>query len=475
MALPRTARLRHYPIEEDCKNMNNLRFWRAAAIVAACGVLGAAANPQVMERARGLLGQSNPKQAFVELIAIQDQMAGDPEYDYLLGIASLDSARYDDAIIAFERVLAINPNHAGAQMDLARAYFALGSFDLARSTFLRLREANPPAATLQAINQYLDAIEVRKRQLVAGWSGAAEFNVGYDSNLTGVPSDFGGASLQSFNIQVDPTGNAIQRKAAFAEAVASLEYHHPLSRGWSAFAGGTARGRAYRHESDFNLRAGEARLGAALNQGPQQWKIAAGFQTYHQQGAAPGDPRPTNDRDTANLLVDWRHALDTRTQLGVAVQASRVRFPDNPIDDFDQVLVAATYLKSFQATGVPLLALTAYASDDRARNTFPDGVTDKSKNLVGVRSYFQYSVAPKVELFNVLGLIYRRDRDTFARSTTVERGRDRFYEATLGAAWQFRERCQLRAQFSYTQNESTIDIFDFRRHEATTGVRCEFL
>jgi tetratricopeptide (TPR) repeat protein len=434
---------------------------------------GAAANPQVMDRARKLLAESNPKQAFVELAAIQGQMAGNPDYDYLLGVAALDSTRYDDAIIAFERVLAVNPNHAGAQMDLARAYFALGSYDLAQSTFLKLKEANPPAPALQAINQYLEAIDVRKRQLVPGWSGTAELAIGYDTNLTGVPADFGAASQQSFNIAVNPTGNAIRRKAAYGEAQAALEYHYPFARGWSGFAGGAVRGRGYRRESDFNILSGDLRAGAALNQGPQQWRISAGYQDYNQKGAAPGDPRPTNDRDSANVLADWRYALDSRTQLGISAQASRIRFPDNPIDDFDQILLSGTWLKSFQATGVPLLSLTGFASDDRAKNRFADGVTDKSKNLAGLRSYFQYAVTPKLEVFNVLGFIHRRDKDAFARSTAVEKGRDRFAEAALGLAWQFRDHCAVRTQWSYTQNDSNIDIFDFRRNEFSTGVRCD--
>ena len=49
----------------------------------------------------------NPKQAFQELSAVQSRLSGMPEFDYLLGVSALDSGRIDDAIIAFERVLAI--------------------------------------------------------------------------------------------------------------------------------------------------------------------------------------------------------------------------------------------------------------------------------------------------------------------------------------------------------------------------------
>jgi tetratricopeptide (TPR) repeat protein len=445
-----------------------------ALLMAVLGLASASAwaDPQVLERARRLLADSNPKQAYMELMAVQN-LSGTPEYDYLLGVAALDSSRFDEAIIAFERVLALNPNHAGAQMDLGRAYYSLGSYDLAEAAFRRLKEANPPGAALAAINQYLEAIQSRRRESTPGWTGFAELQIGYDSNLTGVPGDFGAASQQSFNIQVDPTGNSIKRDAAYFEAQGYLEYSHPLTRGWSLFAGGGARGRAYSQESDFNILAGDLRGGAALNDGPSQWRATAGFQHYRQEGAAPGEPKPTNDRNTAMGILDYRRMIDTRSQLGLSIALNAVRFPDNKIDDFDQLYLSASWLKSFEAKGTPLFYVTGFVTEDHAKNTFDDGVTDKSKNLFGLRTYFQYSLSPKLQLFNGLGLVYRKDKDPFARSTTVENGHDTFGEFTLGLTWQFQERCAVRTQWAYTRNASNIDIFDFNRNEVSTAVRCD--
>ena len=380
---------------------------RARAALVLLAILGLAstqalADPQVLERARRLLVENNPKQAYTELMAVQN-LSGTPEYDYLLGVAALDSGRFDEAIIAFERVLALNPAHAGAQMDLGRAYFALGSYDLAEAAFRRLKDANPPGPALQAINQYLEAIQSRRRETTPGWTGIAELQLGYDSNLTGVPGDFGAASQQSFNITVEPTGNSIKRKAAYAEAQAYLEYAHPLSRGWSLFGGGGARGRAYHEENDFNILAGDVRGGAALNAGPMQWRVTTGYQHYQQQGAAPGDPQPTNDRNTANAVLDYRYAINTRNQLGLGMQVSSVRFPDNRIDDFDQLYLSASWLRSFEGKGTPLFYVTGFVTEDRAKNKFDDGVTDKSKNLAGLRTYLQYSLTPKFALFNGAG------------------------------------------------------------------------
>ena len=444
------------------------------ALVAALAAGPAHADPQALESARRLIAAGNPAQAFQQLAALQDRLSGQPEFDYLLGVAALDSNRVDEAVIAFERVLAMIPNHAGAQMDLARAYYAAGSFDLAEAAFLKLRASNPPPAAQQAISRYLEAIQARKHQTQAGWSGFGELGLGYDSNITGVPVDFGSAAQQAFNlVGIEPTGNSIKRDAAFLHGAIGAEYSKPLSRGWSVFGGGEARGRAYHQESKFNSAQGALHAGGALNSGRHQWRGTANYLLYDQEGDAPGEPRPTSDRRMGGVGVDWRYALDTKTQVGAAVQVNAVRFPDNDIEDFDQVFVSASWLRSFERPGVPLLYLTAFASDDRAKNEFADGVTTKSKHLFGLRSYLQYSLTPKLQLFNGLAAIHRRDKDAFARSTQVEDGRDNYVEASLGLAWAFRERCGLRLQYAFSHNSSNIDIYDFNRHEVSSTIRCD--
>jgi tetratricopeptide (TPR) repeat protein len=455
----------------------SIRELALTAVLAAASVAYAADDPAI-ESARRLLAAGNAKQAYTELAAAQSRLSGMPEFDYLFGVAALDSGNIEDAIIAFERVLALMPNHAGAQMDLARAYYAAGSFDLAEAAFLKLRAANPPPAAQIAINRYLEAINTRKQQLRAGWTAFGELGLGYDSNITGVPSNFFTASQQSVGIGFDPTGNSIKRSAAFAQGAVGAEYYHPLSRGWSLFGGGELRGRAYHKESEFNIASGDVHFGSALNAGDDQYRGAINYSPFSQKGAAPGDPQPTNDRRVAGLNVDWRHAVDTRTQLGLGVQLNAIRFPRNEIEDFDQLFVSASWLKSYEGRGSPLLYLTGFVTEDRARNEFDNGVggtATKSKNLLGLRSYFQYALNPKLQAFNSLAAIYRRDRDDWARSNLVQRGHDLYGEVALGFLWNFREKCALRFQYAYSRNASNIDIYDFNRNEVSSTIRCDMI
>ena len=82
---------------------------------------------ELLDRAGNYLQAGEPARAWELLSPLNDQRAGDPEFDYLLGLAALDTGRYTEAIFALERVLAVDPNYSQARAELARAYFALSS------------------------------------------------------------------------------------------------------------------------------------------------------------------------------------------------------------------------------------------------------------------------------------------------------------------------------------------------------------
>ncbi len=212
-----------------------------------------------------------------------------------------------------------------------------------------------------------------------------------------------------------------------------------------------------------------------MNAGDNQYRMTAAYSPFDQKGAAPGDPQPTNDRRIEGVSFDWRHALNTKMQSGLGLQANRIRFPSNPVEDFNQlfIIVALRLQELRERKGSPPCS-TSTAFDERRptrTSSFDNGVSGtstKSKNLAGLRSYFQYSFTPKLQAYNGLGVIYRRDKDDYARSTEVKDGHDVYGEATFGVNWQFREKCALRLLYAYSHNSSNIDIYDFNRSEVSS-------
>jgi len=450
----------------------------AAAALALVAFAGspAMANPKLYEEAKQLIAAANPKQAYMLLIAQQDKLLGKVEFDYLLGVAALESGKLDEAIIAFERVLAVQPNNAGAQLDLARAYFNTGSLDLSEGTFRKLKALNPPSSALVAIDKYLAAIAERRlaaRRMVSVWG---EMALGYDSNLTGVPNDFTTAIQQAFNlIGVQPTGNSIKRKAPYVGTGLGADLIFPISESWNGYVGGDIRGRGYRRESEFNSAAAELRASAIWEGGKHSFRLNSSFNAFSQKGDAPGEPKPTNDRRSAVGGGEYRVALTARTHFSVGALAAQTRFPKNNIEDFNAAIASVSLLSTFAGKRAPVAQMTAFGSRDKAVRKLADGVTDKSKQVTGLRGYGQFNVTEKLSAFSSLGYSQRRDDSAFARATTVEFGRDKLADLTMGANWRFQPSCNMRAQWFASRNNSNISIYDYTRHEVSSTIRCEFL
>ena len=433
------------------------------------------AAPEVLNKAQRELSAGNPKQAYMLLIAEQDKLGGDVEFDYLLGVAALDSGKVDDAIIAFERVLTKNPKNAGAQLDLGRAYFTAGSFDLAEATFLVLRRNNPPPNAMLAINRYLEAINARKKKFARSFTAWGETSLGYDTNLTGVPNDFSAAVASSFNlIGIDPTGNSIKRKAPYIGAAIGADFEQPLGRNWSALLTGELRGRAYRKESDFNSLFGELRGGAGWSSGDHQLRLLLGGSYFSQEAQAPGDPKPTNDRRGVSASADYRFSLSQNQQINFGLTGAQTRFPKNDIEDINSLVVSGGWTKTFEGRGTPIVQLSAFFGNDKAVRKLADDVADKSKRIGGLRAFVQYSLTEKLALFNSTGYTLRNDQSGFARATEIEFGRDKLFDTTLGVNWRFKPSCNMRAQWFFSKNASNIAIYDYTRSEISSNIRCNF-
>ncbi len=436
----------------------------------------AMANQKLFVEAKALIAASNPKQAYMLLVAEQDKLTGNLEFDYLLGVAALDSGKIDESIIAFERVLAVQPNNAGAQLDLARAYFSAGSLDLSEGTFRKLRAQNPPPSAQAAIDKYLAAIAERRlaaRRMVSAWG---EMALGYDTNLTGVPNDFTTAIQQAFNlIGVQPTGNSIKRKAPYLGAGVGADVIFPISENWNGYVGGDIRGRGYKREAEFNSGTAEVRASAIWEGGRHQVRLNTSYNAFEQRGDAPGDPQPTNDRRSALAGGEYRVSLNPTNQLGIGVSAAQTRFPKNNIEDFNAVIGSLSLLTAFSGPSNPLMQWTAFGSRDKAVRKLADGVADKSKKVIGLRAYGQVSLNDKTSLFTSLGYSRRSDDSAFARATAVEFGRDKLADMTLGVNWRFQPSCNLRGQWFGSRNASNIAIYEYTRHEISSTIRCEFL
>lgn len=160
---------------------------------------------RLLADAENLLASGQSEAAYTLLKPREQMLAGDALFDYLLGIAALDSGYHGDAVFSLRRAVAVAPGFAGARMELARAYFESGNKALARSLFLNLLGEQPPPGVRAVISDYIAAIDAKPDGSKARFAPHFELGVGYDTNANGSTDNetFLGFTLSPDNLETE--------------------------------------------------------------------------------------------------------------------------------------------------------------------------------------------------------------------------------------------------------------------------------
>lgn len=122
--------------------------------------------------------------------ALFEEMRRDPanlELMFAYAAAALESGDIEAAIATYERMLIFNPDLPRVQLELAVAYFRLGSYEVSRFYFERALAANPPDEVRARVAPFLAEIDDRtKTERLTGFLSAG---LVYSTNATLGPSD----------------------------------------------------------------------------------------------------------------------------------------------------------------------------------------------------------------------------------------------------------------------------------------------
>src|SRR5258708_4954616 len=274
---------------------------------------------EITDRARRLLQEKNPQAAYQLLQPLESQRAGDPEYDYLLGIAALDSGERERAVFALERVLAVNPNHAQARAEIARAYFLLGEKENALREFQNVRATNPPEAVKQTIYPYLSPLAVAPTQL----NGFLEIGFGWDSNGNSATASIQIATPALGGIVATLAPSGVRMHDTFATAGGGVSMVHGFTPEWAVVAGAAVNGKFNTHQSEFNTGTVDGNLGLRWSRGKEA--ITAGYQGQDFRGDHD-DFRRSN-----GAVAQWQPNSSANSHGSLFVQEANLSSPTQTV------------------------------------------------------------------------------------------------------------------------------------------------
>jgi len=414
-----------------------------------------------LPQAERLLREGKAEDAYRLLAPHEFAQAGQEEFDYVLGVAALESGKADLATLIFERVLAVNPNHAAARLDMGRAYFALGDMDRARTEFESVRRFSPPPAALTTIDQYMAAIEKQSSGKALRLTGYVDSTVGRDSNVNSSTAQ-GSLFIPLFGANLTLATDSVKRQDYFLSYGGGIDAGYALTERFSILAGADLKRRANYRADTFDSQSLDVRAGAQYAGENDTLRLTLGQNRYDLDNASY--------RNTQNVLAEWRRTLDARTQLSLFGQDSRARYLQ------EAARSNSSNLFMYGVGGVRVLdertRTFVFASLFRGADVATDARSDSDRRLHGLRIGMQRALMAEADWFASAST----QKSTYALENaifTVTR-KDYQYDLATGVNWQMNRDWLLRPQMTYTRNDSNLALNDFDRYEVSLMLRRDF-
>lgn len=437
-------------------------LFAAALALAPCPAAGqAAAHSELaglLEQARMLTAAGKANEAYRALAAREDDYIGNPEFDYALGRAALDSGRPDRATLAFTRVLAVDPAHAGASIDMGRAYLALGNREQARAVFGGLLALDPPAAVRERLAVYLAQ--------AGGGEERRTFLSGFVAAIAGRDSNVNAAAAQArvfvplFGAEVDLAGANVRKADNYAGLSAGLDVSHQLDRHWLLIGGADAADRSNARESQFDLSAVAGRVGAA-----RVWdKYFARAQVLTARSYLGG----RTNRDVNALVLDASEVPGAPVQWSGYAQAGSIRYLPSELRVFDADFASAGIgaRRSWESGTAVYFSLSAGKDNDTGGN--PAGDRDAWGVVAGIEHplFDQFWLQASI---GVQDSAYQRTDPSF-----LVKRHDRREDLDVGLQYQFGTDLRVRLGVRSTRQSSNIPIYAYPRQDIGITIRRDF-
>ena len=225
-------------------------------------------NPTIY--AQELLQENRPNEALTELQRLTDAHPDNLDIFFFLGETSLRMAHnpvltedernklLDEAIRAFEYMLAQDPELHRVQLELARAYFLKGNDALAKKHFKSILADEPPGPVSDNIDRFLSTINQRKP-----WQIRVTVSTTYDNNIG---SGSGNNIIEIYNLPFVLNNEQEEIKSGMGLSLqVGGEYQHQINDRYRLRTGGDIAFKTWPQNNEFDTTSISAYVGPSFS------------------------------------------------------------------------------------------------------------------------------------------------------------------------------------------------------------------
>jgi len=394
----------------------------------------------IFDDAKTLLDNGKYQHAYQLLDDNEASLAGDPDFDYLLGTAAVMTKNYEQAIYVFERVLVLRPNHAGARLDMAISYFHLGNYEYAKrelQIILKLYRKSAPKPILNAVNSYLSRIEDKLTKFKQSYT--ASLSIGIDDNVN-ARSDYETVMGATLAEKVKTSNKTVTLGALY-----SYNHSNTLSSSYNILLDASD----YINHSELNK--SKIFLKTSLKKDHGLWSASIGPSLT----ISKLDGEKLYTQKALDMSVSRQTSKTTLTTF--SLNESRMRFDkdSNKSSDTDKTTATIRGSKSFKDYR---LTLSMFAINEKSMGGRADGdnkvkglnVSASTKFLSGVGNVKIAYQQNEYQQLNTLFMVERKDR-----------------KPTLSLGYNFPVSKDVTASinFSHIKSLSNIDLYDYQKNQ----------
>jgi tetratricopeptide (TPR) repeat protein len=392
--------------------------------------------PIDLKQIQTLIDKGDSSQAYSLLAPHLDELAGEAEFDYLYGLASSDQKKYALSIMAFQRVLAFEPNFVGARLELAIAHFELDELLISKNEFLEVLDKNPPEQTKTIIIKYLALIDgIEEDAKEKPWTVSVGISLGNDDNVNSA------TSAMSY-LGFDLSENSIQTESPFNELFSRGTYKHKLSKENSFYVAANIKSRSNADATFANTDSNTISLGAQHLFDKSVLSYGLIFNNNNLDGEAntslTGISTSLYDEDENgnNNVIHFRYA-DIDNKL-------------NDIQDIEQVIGGLSKNYNFDRKKLSLAFI--FGADSPKQTGSPYG-----KIILGTRIGFANKASEQLTLAANAGIV----SSTYTGEFNDQDRSDIAISFGMTANYQIDKHWAVSAAFNTIDNQSDIDLYTY--------------
>jgi len=417
----------------------------------------------VWQTMKSLLAQGKAVEAYQQGSQAVEEQEGELNFDYYYGMAAIDAGEVSRGVFALERVLYLKPGMQSAQLELARGYFLLEQYALAKELFLQVLLATPPQNVKDKISIFLAVIEKREAGQQSRFLAYLESISGYDSNTNFAPDSalFYTPTLGEGRLDED----GVSKAGGFNDVLAGISYYRPLDTETTQFL--------RLDLADHNV----------------WWTNSLDTFAYTAQMGFIKQPSSNTNINAQFLLQEYQLANeDYRSMLGLASSLSHTLSPERNIQfsfsflEFDYAELDNRDANEYNlSAGVnqyatllyPALwsASVQYGANSPKQDTF---ATRAQTEREFARIKFSQRAAIGDALAVSASLSYMETEYGGTDAIFAVTREDTLLDASLQLDWRWDVNWRVRLEAGYKEQDSNIDIYKFDRAHAQLGVRYEY-